>query len=301
MQSRPPALLEPIARSALMDREMAGEHLKTGSANRDGKEKRNMDKTGWRVQEVREGFEGEKAGIWQGDLITSYDGIDLAETDEAFPSIASRYEGRETAIPIEVLRDGELVNLSVSGGKLGVIVRRDSVGEQEEEATTPTDDDVFALHLISGVILVPWLLWTLFWTMFICAGLTDGGKGMPEPLALLLFLTCAALYLGPIICVFTKKTEALGGKLLVAVGVLVFASFNVMFYILHAVDKGRLFSVGDHIGRMGAMNITAFFTTALPPIAAGALIIAAHRMSRKRQESNTIDGTDSTPATTSRT
>jgi hypothetical protein len=140
-------------------------------------------------------------------------------------------------------------------------------------------------RIIAKIILLPWLIWALFWTWFVAAGLVgEHHDGLPVPVSVTLFIIYASMYLGSAISAFRLKTEALGGKLLVSCGVLVLLSVVSIFYALMWIDNGAMPPIGLFLDTTGSIVFSAFLTISLPPIVAGLIFMNCHRISRMTGE-----------------
>ncbi len=84
------------------------------------------------VTRVMQGSAAAEAGLLEGDVIYSYDGQRIFSTRELQAETTGGFEGEST--PVEVVRNGQTVQVYLPRGPLGVSVRPSS----QEPSTTPT-------------------------------------------------------------------------------------------------------------------------------------------------------------------
>jgi len=131
---------------------------------------------------------------------------------------------------------------------------------------------VKSMRWVARFLSIPWAFWALFWTFFVLAHF------LPSAVLAIIMIIVALMFVGAAIIASVWGKEALGGRVLLADGVLILA-----FIILAAFLTG---SPKDFL-RLPWLNALALFTMVLPPLVAGSLFLACHRRSKtsgERQE-----------------
>lgn len=139
--------------------------------------------------------------------------------------------------------------------------------------STISSADAWPVKLMRWVALILsilWAIWALFWTLFISAADNDTVGGIL--LAGIVVIIAILLFLGPAIISIKWRRNALAGGVLLADGVLIASAI-----------AGAYFLVMEGPARP-TMAQLAFFTLALPPLVAGSLFLACHRLSKASGE-----------------
>ena len=126
---------------------------------------------------------------------------------------------------------------------------------------------VKSMRWIARIVSIPWAYWALFWTFFLMAHICPRNPSMWAiliPVLIIAFL----MYVGAAIVASVWGKEVLGGRLLIADGVLLFA-LGIGFAII-AGGFDAVFSM-DRYDTIGLLTIV------LPPLVAGSLFLACHR------------------------
>ncbi len=99
------------------------------------------------VYSVTEGSAAEKAGIKKGDIITGFDGISVASSDELVNLIGYYEAGETVTVDISTASEGEYVTKEVdvtliSGEEAGVTVQNDADDDTAQDSgSAPSQDD----------------------------------------------------------------------------------------------------------------------------------------------------------------
>ena len=129
---------------------------------------------------------------------------------------------------------------------------------------------VKSMRWTARIISIPWAYWALMWTMFITAHICPRNPSMWAiliPVLIIAFL----MYLGAAIIASVWGKEVLGGRLLIAGGVLLFVLGNVFMFFAGGLES--LFS-------LDAFDVIGLLTIVFPPLIAGTLFLACHRKSK---------------------
>ena len=128
---------------------------------------------------------------------------------------------------------------------------------------------VKSMRWVARIISIPWAFWALFITFFITAEIGPANLFL---LAILLPVLIIAflMYVGAAFAASVWGKEVLGGRLLIADGVLLFVLMNVLMFF--AGGWKAVFS-------MDVFDVIGLLTIVLPPLVAGTLFLACHRKS----------------------
>ena len=120
------------------------------------------------------------------------------------------------------------------------------------------------MRWVARFLSIPWAYWTLFITWFVL-------KYAFQTAVLAIVMTIPILmFLGAAIIAGVWGKEALGGGVLLVDGVLIIVCLLVAPHI--------------QIRELTVFAVVAFSTLALPPLAAGSLFLACHRISKTSRE-----------------
>ena len=128
---------------------------------------------------------------------------------------------------------------------------------------------------VARFLSIPWAFWVLFWTYFVLAHFTGEGEFFSKAVSIIIMIIAALMFMGAAIIASVWGKEALGGGVLLVDGVLMIASIIVVAYL---TGSPRDFF------RLPWLNALAFFTMVLPPLVAGSLFLACHRISKTSGE-----------------
>lgn len=138
-------------------------------------------------------------------------------------------------------------------------------------STTVSADsaDENSLRWIARILSIAWAYWALFWSLFVAVQLCPNNPSMWTILIPVMVLTCV-MYLGAAIVASVWGREKLGGRVLVANGVLLFAQ--------HIIFKMVVTGFSRH-----PADIIILLTITLPPLIAGTLFLKFHRISKPHE------------------
>ena len=112
---------------------------------------------------------------------------------------------------------------------------------------------VTLMRWVARLLSIPWAFWALFWTWFILAHSFQGA------VLVIVMVIPSLMFVGAAIIAGVWGKEAFGGGVLLVDGVLIFVC--------------------------GAwVNVLAISTLVLPPLLAGSLFLACHRISKTSRE-----------------
>ena len=130
---------------------------------------------------------------------------------------------------------------------------------------------VKSMRWIARIISIPWAYWALFITLFLTAHICPRNPSMWA--ILIPALTIAfVMYVGAAIVASVWGKEVLGGRLLIADGVVLFVLITIFQFVAGGFDT--VFS-------MDRYDIFGLLTIVLPPLVAGSLFLACHRKSNQ--------------------
>ena len=128
---------------------------------------------------------------------------------------------------------------------------------------------VKTMRWVARIISIPWAYWALFWTFYLTMSICPRNPSMWAiliPVLIIAFL----MYVGAAIVASVWGKEILGGRVLIADGVVLFV-LGITFPI---------FAGGfDAFLSMPSGFFLALLTIFLPPLVAGSLFLASHRKS----------------------
>ncbi len=130
---------------------------------------------------------------------------------------------------------------------------------------------VKSMRWIARILSILWSYWALFITLFITAHICPRNPSMWAiliPVLIIAFL----MFVGAAIVASVWGKEVLGGRVLIADGVVLFV-LGITFMIV----AGGF----DAVFSMDLYDIFGFLTIVLPPLVAGALFLASHRRSNQ--------------------
>lgn len=147
-------------------------------------------------------------------------------------------------------------------------------------STIKTKDapSVKSMRWVARILSILWAIWALFWTLFISAADNDEVAGIL--LAGLVVVIAILLFLGPAIISIKWRREALAGSVLLVDGILILASLVAIYF--HIAPR----NMGGVPPPMRTEAQVAFFTLILPPLVAGSLFLACHRLSKASEKQN---------------
>ena len=128
---------------------------------------------------------------------------------------------------------------------------------------------VNSMRWIARIISITWAYWALFWTFFFTMHICPRNPSMWAiliPVMVIAFL----MYVGAAIVASVWGKEQLGGRMLIADGVLLFASGITFQIVAGGVDALLKLDTID----------AGLLTIVLPPLVAGSLFLACHRNSK---------------------
>ena len=128
---------------------------------------------------------------------------------------------------------------------------------------------VKSMRWIARIISIPWAYWALFITFFLTVNLCPRNPSMWAILIPVLIIAFV-MYVGAAIVASVWGKEVLGGRVLIADGVVLFVLGITFQFVAGGVDA--IFKL-DSIGVMGLLTIV------FPPLVAGALFLACHKKS----------------------
>lgn len=129
---------------------------------------------------------------------------------------------------------------------------------------TPDEE---SMRWIARIISIPWAYWTLLWTLLITLAACPNNPSMWAiliPAMVIAFVMC----LGAAIVASVWGKEKLGGRVLVADSVLIFA-----LCLASKIVGGGL----DDMIKAGSIGILVLLTIVVPPLVAGTLFLASHK------------------------
>ena len=130
---------------------------------------------------------------------------------------------------------------------------------------------VKSMRWIARIISIPWAYWALFITFFLTVNLCPRNPSMWAiliPVLIIAFL----MYVGAAIVASVWGKEVLGGRVLIADGVVLFV-LGITFQIV----AGGF----DAVFSMDRYDIIGFLTIVVPPLVAGTLFLKCHRRSNQ--------------------
>ena len=123
------------------------------------------------------------------------------------------------------------------------------------------------IRWVARILSILWAIWTLCVTMFIV------GYSGSLPIIIIFMCIAALMYFGPAIIAGVLRKEALGGRLLLYVGVLLF--ITVTTFLLKDIKEYQV-----HPENLEFFYV-AYPTIVLPPLVTGYLFQVCHRRSEK--------------------
>ncbi len=132
--------------------------------------------------------------------------------------------------------------------------------------TLPVKPMRWAARLVS----IPWALWALLGAWFVVAHFTEEGNPLSLAVSAAIIIVLALMFVGAAFIASVWGREAIGGWVLIADGVLIFASIIGFVYVAGTPEEFARFI-------FGWLSAAAFFTTVFPPLVAGSLfLVSAH-------------------------
>ena len=125
------------------------------------------------------------------------------------------------------------------------------------------------MRWVARFLSIPWAYWALFWTWFVLAHFFQTAV-----LAIVMVIPLL-MFIGAAIIASVWQKEALGGGVLLADSVLILASIVIVCF--------TVIGPGDSLPPLW-LTALAFFTMVLPPLVAGSLFLACHRISKTSRE-----------------
>ena len=132
---------------------------------------------------------------------------------------------------------------------------------------------VKSMRWVARFLSLPWAFWALFWTWFVLAHFTGEGEFFSKLVSIIIMIIVALMFIGAAIIASVWGKEAFGGGVLLVDGVLIIVCFLAAPHIEPSI-----------VEFLTPSELPFNFVMVLPPLVAGSLFLACHRISKTSGE-----------------